>query len=284
MMRGLPASGKSTKAKEIVKAGGNHVRVNRDLIREMLHFNKYTGKNERVTMKAQAMLVRHLLGSGKNVVVDDCNMGDYHRERWATIAEESDAKFEIVEMNTTIQTCLDRELDRDKVGVSAITQMALQNSVYPAGEKFILCDIDGTIADIKHRLHFVNNEDGTPKKKKDWKGFFGTMDRDEIRQEVVDYLNERSDPDINLVFVTARPDDYRDVTEEWMEEQGLGGYPVIMRRSGDKRPDTEVKQEMYDKYFKHYDVVEVIDDRPSVIRMWRSNGLNVKDVGGGVEF
>ncbi len=58
-----------------------------------------------------------------------------------------------------------------------------------------------------------------------------------------------------------------------------------MRRSGDKRPDTEVKQQIYDTYFKDkYNIAYVIDDRPSVIQMWRSNGLEVIDVGEGVDF
>jgi len=32
------------------------------------------------------------------------------------------------------------------------------------------------------------------------------------------------------------------------------------------------------------DIVKVYDDRPSVIRMWREKGLEVEDVGAGVEF
>lgn len=57
-----------------------------------------------------------------------------------------------------------------------------------------------------------------------------------------------------------------------------------MRKAGDKRDDTIVKQEIYDAYFKGRNIVEVIDDRPSVIRMLQANGLNVRDVGNGEEF
>ena len=28
-------------------------------------------------------------------------------------------------------------------------------------KKYVVCDIDGTIANLEHRLHFVFNEDGT---------------------------------------------------------------------------------------------------------------------------
>ena len=58
-----------------------------------------------------------------------------------------------------------------------------------------------------------------------------------------------------------------------------------MRKSGDKRPDTDVKKEILDKYFKDkIKIFTVIDDRPSVIRMWKENKLDVIDVGDGIDF
>ena len=57
-----------------------------------------------------------------------------------------------------------------------------------------------------------------------------------------------------------------------------------MRASGDYRPDYIVKQEILDANFDKGDVELVIEDRPSVIRMWKSNGLKVEDVGAGQEF
>lgn len=40
----------------------------------------------------------------------------------------------------------------------------------------------------------------------------------------------------------------------------------------------------YDKYLTGLEILKVFDDRPSVIRMWRENGLLVEDVGNGEEF
>lgn len=57
-----------------------------------------------------------------------------------------------------------------------------------------------------------------------------------------------------------------------------------MRDAGDKREDTIVKSEIYDKYLKDLNIINIYDDRPSVIRMWRAKGLNVVDVGQGIEF
>ena len=47
--------------------------------------------------------------------------------------------------------------------------------------KIYVFDVDGTLMDINHRRHFVENE-----KKKDFKSFFAAMDQDTPRQEIFD--------------------------------------------------------------------------------------------------
>jgi hypothetical protein len=47
-----------------------------------------------------------------------------------------------------------------------------------------------------------------------------------------------------------------------------------MREDGDCRSDVEVKEEIYEKYLKGVvDIAFCIDDRQSVVDMWRSKGL-----------
>lgn len=282
-MSGLPASGKSTEAKAILKQGGNWVRLNRDLLRKMLHFDVWSPNNEGLTIDAIKRLARMYLTEGTSVVIDDTNLGDKHRQSWSGIAQECDAKFEVRTMDTGIDECIERDEKRENgVGKHVIVQMALQYGLYPKPEKpFVLCDIDGTIADCSHRLHFVNGDT------KDWKSFFEAMGDDGPRIEVIDELMEYKSKGHEIIFVTARPEDYRKMTEAWIERAFNGYTPhqtIIMRRSGDKRVDTEVKQDMLTHYFAKYSIAVVFDDRPSVIRMWRENGLEVIDVGKGIEF
>lgn len=283
MMKGLACSGKSTKAKEIVEQG-NWVRVNRDLIREMLHFNKFNGKNEGITVDVEKSMTIAFLMTGLNVVVDDCNLNPKNREMWSNVAKDSNAKFEVMEINTPWLECATRELKRQKIGVDVVTKMALQYGLYPQPKKgFVICDIDGTISDTTHRLHYVKDVE-----KKDWKGFFSEMSKDPMREDTFEKLTSFYNAGFEIIFVTARPEDYRKETEEWLKKHldcHIDWTALIMRNSGDGRPDTEVKQQIYDMYFKgKYEVNTVIDDRPSVIRMWRENGLHVIDVGEGKEF
>ena len=85
--------------------------------------------------------------------------------------------------------------------------------------------------------------------------------------------------------MSARPDTYRKETERWLQDHGLSHYTLLMRRGDDRRVDEQVKAEMFAQHFPDQSVVHsIIDDRPRVIRMWRERGLEVTDVGAGVEF
>ena len=63
VMQGFPASGKSTKAAEIIrkKEPNTIIRINRDLLREMMHFKEYSKLNEREVMNSEKILAQYYL-------------------------------------------------------------------------------------------------------------------------------------------------------------------------------------------------------------------------------
>ena len=271
---GLPASGKSTESEKKILADGNTVRINKDLLRTMLHFDKFTGRNEGLTRAAGRALAKFYLANGTNVITDDTNLNPSTKQSWVDLAKECEAKVEYLDMtHISVAECIERDANRaKKVGANVIYKMALQHLNYMKGDKVIICDLDGTLCDIEHRRHFVAQ---TPK---DWKGFFEGISEDTLREEVAEMVRSK-----NVLFVSARPENYRKETEDWLRKHGFINM-LIMREAGDKRPDTEVKSDIYDKYLKNLDIVEVIDDRPCVIKMWQEKGLKVTDVGNGIDF
>lgn len=300
IMRGLPASGKSTRAAEIVKASGNMVRVNKDLLREMLHFKKWTGINESITRAMARGIARECLTGGINVIIDDTNLNEGTLQSWKDLAKEMGLEAKVVNMETPLEECIKRDMERENsVGEHVIIGMALKSGLYPKPKHgVVLCDLDGTLADIDHRLHFVEPElakmhhpetlAGKAEFKKDWKGFFGAIKDDTIRTDVVDMLLKHEEAGREIFFVSARPEGCRRDTEAWLEA-ALKGYRIhkalFMRPEHDKREDSEVKQQMLNDCFPDRSwIVEVIDDRPRVIRMWKENGLKVIDVGKGIDF
>lgn len=287
IMQGLPASGKSTRAQEIIEKSGNTVRVNRDLLRKMLHFDKWTGYNESITIAMAQAIAKECLIAGVNVIIDDTNLNKGTLASWIDMAKRMEQKYEIEEMNTPWDVCVERDQKRENsVGRSVIVGMALKVGLYPKPEKgVILCDLDGTLADIDHRLHFVKVKEG---EQKDWKGFFAEIKNDTPRQNVVDMVMKHEGEGRKIFLVSARPEECRAETEAWLEKtfKGYRFYEALfMRPQNDKREDSEVKAKMLADLFPDISwIEEVIDDRPRVIRMWREKGLKVVDVGPGIEF
>ena len=278
MLRGLPASGKTTYALELVSQG--YGRVNRDEIRDMLE-EPWSPNLERRVVSIESSLISNWIRNGKDVVIDDCNLNPSNEDMWRELAQEEGAEFEVVPINTSIQECIWRDERREKkVGKHVIQNMALKYDKVNIANKVVICDIDGTIADIEHRRHHVN------KSPKDWKSFFAEMDKDTVRKDVLKMLKEASGEGKQIIFVSARPEDYIEVTDKWLQDavEQAFDYFLIMRKKSDTRDDAVVKREIFQQYLSDLNIDKVIDDRPKVIRMWRSLGLPVIDVGDGIEF
>lgn len=147
--------------------------------------------------------------------------------------------------------------------------------------KAVICDLDGTLCDVRHRRHLVEGQ------KKDFKAFHKALVHDTPFQDMLTKVIEFEKSGVQIVFVTGRPVTYMDETVEWLSKHfpKMFSFRLYLRPEKDNRPDTEVKAEIYDRCIKdELEVVKVYDDRPSVIRMWREKGLEVEDVGDGVEF
>jgi uncharacterized HAD superfamily protein len=143
--------------------------------------------------------------------------------------------------------------------------------------KDIIVDIDGTLADCSHRLHLIRRG------RKKWKKFFDSASLDKPRLDVLEQVRQLAQRH-RIHLVTGRPERYREQTLKWLDHYRVPFASLHMRENGDRRPDDLVKQEILDTHFNKDEIELVIDDRPSVLRMWQRNGLKVLDVGDGLEF
>ena len=273
VLRGLPGSGKTTFAKKMVTDQSEWFRVNKDDFRCMMNGDQpFSGKRERFINKAEKAVAEMLLSQGKNVIVDNTHLTEGHLERWRGIARDNGASFAVHEMNVSLNECLARNLQRtgtDYCPPSVIINMA-RSIDYPDAfaEREIICDIDGTVADIAHRLKYMRGE------KKDWKKANELMYDDAVRWDVVEQVREAmTEHDAKLIFVSARREEHREVTEKWLERTKLPYETLIMRHNNDYREDSVCKKEMLDKYFKKDRIVKIFDDRLRVLRMWEAEGL-----------
>lgn len=135
----------------------------------------------------------------------------------------------------------------------------------------VLVDIDGTLADVRHRLHHIKAPG-----RKDWKAFFEAMDRDTPVPEIVQWVREL-EKENHIVVLTGRPEEYRARTERWLKAQGVPFEKLVMRPRGDHRPDYVVKAEVL-RDIPQERIALVIEDREQVCAMWESRGIKVHRV------
>lgn len=142
-------------------------------------------------------------------------------------------------------------------------------------------DIDGTLANIEHRLDYVRS------KPKNWKAFDAGIPNDKVNFPVAQTFYSLRDAGHEMIFASGRSDRTRTETMKWLIDNDLWDQDakLYMRKEGDFRNDSIVKREMLneiiDFYGKKPDMV--FDDRPRVVKMWRDAGIFVFDVYQGTE-
>ncbi len=144
----------------------------------------------------------------------------------------------------------------------------------------VLVDIDGTLADCEHRRHFV--QDG----KRDWKSFLSPQMAalDTLNEPVAKVVRAMALAGYSIIYVSARPISLKVVTRAWLQKYNLWFEPKLlyMRKDKDSRADTIVKRELLKEIRKlGYQPVLSLDDRNSVVAMWRDEGITCLQVAEG---
>jgi phosphoglycolate phosphatase-like HAD superfamily hydrolase len=130
----------------------------------------------------------------------------------------------------------------------------------------VLVDVDGTLADVGHRLRHIQGAGP-----KNWKAFFEGIDSDPPIASTVAWVRSLAE-NHEIVIITGRPERYRRRTIAWLKKNAIPFSDVFMRTDGDHRPDYEVKKEALRRWSKQR-IKLVIEDRPPVCEMWLSQGI-----------
>jgi predicted kinase len=303
ILRGLPASGKSTFAKAWVEEDRKRrARVNRDLFRQMLDDGIYvSGVTEGRVIDAEHGAIQRLLKKGVSVIVDDTNLPRRTVRDLARIAAGLSNPGQLVKwsladhfLEVPLEVCIERDAKRlHSVGETVIRDMharyiangsvnelidpdslwggnnpSVRPYVAPVGGVLaILCDIDGTVAFRGTRNPFDESR----------------VNEDQPNWPVINLVRMVArDINAQIVFMSGRTEACFQTTHEWLLKY-FGPYNSLhMRPVGDTRKDSIVKAELFDTRVRDtYDVQYVFDDRNQVVEMWRSLGLTVLQVAEG---
>lgn len=284
MTKGLPASGKSTWAKEFVtKSGGRYKRINKDDLRVMLDNGKWSKNNESFILSVRDQMIIHALNNGISVIVDDTNFAPKHEKTLRDIAynfngmkPKTKVEVEIKDFtDVSVEECIKRDANRtNSVGAGVIRQMYNQylrpknNSpeLIVGVPKAIICDIDGTLALFG---------DNSP--------YDRDFNQDVVSKEVREIVNIYHSTGTKVIIVSGRKNKYLEVTEKWLKDNSVNYDEIFMPRAdNDMRKDYILKEEIYRNNIQgKYNVFFVLDDRSQVVRLWRDLGIKTLQVADG---
>lgn len=306
---GVSGSGKSSWATEFIKKNKNWVRVNRDDIRRNI-LGKLTpdyyssdkfNSTEKHINTIQDEQIRYWLHQGQNVIVDNTHLQmkyiNHYKKEFGHLAEVNLSIF-----NADPEECKKRVLQREGADISVNyidkqhqafintiellkkeESKAMNETLYYYDKpnrlrpKCIIVDIDGTVADCSRVRDVHNGND---------------LHLDEVIKPVKtllkrfkgNWLQRIFDP-VTIIYLSGREDKWKDKTVKWLKDNKLPfDDHIYMRKTGDFRKDSIVKEELYVNHVHHlYNTQFVIDDRISVCHTWNRIGLFVICVNQGLK-
>ncbi|MEB3193382.1 MAG: AAA family ATPase [Snowella sp.] len=269
--KGLPGSGKSTWAKKLIDDHpGQYKRINKDDLRAMLDNGKFSKQNEDFVLEIRNQILLMALQQGKHVIIDDTNLHPKHeakiRELVKGIATVSIQDF----THISVETCIKRDLNRfASVGEKVIRDMYKQ-FLAPKLETYsfkeglpnaVICDLDGTLCLLRNRNPYDASR----------------CDQDDLNPVVASLLVGKI-----VLLVSGREEKYREPTVKFLTKYHIQYHALWMRETGDRRKDSIIKKEIFDRHIRDvYNIEFVLDDRNQVVELWRSLGLTCLQVADG---
>jgi predicted kinase len=267
MTRGLPASGKSTWAKEFIKDKKDWVRLNNDDLTAMLYGVEFKQGGVDLLDKTRKHILEFLMAQNLNIIIDNTNLhlkqeiyyrevvGLYNAEHYG----EEHYEFSIKDFtNVPIGECLVRNrarshpvpdrviYDMHKAYLAVEAPALAQNSSAP---KAIVVDIDGTMALVTNRTPYEMSK----------------VYSDEPNTPIVNLVKTMANAGHTIFFISGRDECSRAETVRWLADKAgfpAGSYQLFLRPDEDQRPDTQYKKDVFAKYLKDKFYVDFwIEDR-----------------------
>lgn len=132
----------------------------------------------------------------------------------------------------------------------------------------VICDIDGTIADNSHRQHYLEG-------KRDWKSFFEGIENDKPILKILKKIEYLYQDGFQIIFVTGRPEEYRELTQKWLKKYLNVNFSLFMRKNNDRRDKVQIKKEIFEKNIKGLNIFLVFENDETLCNLWASFGLEV---------
>jgi len=135
----------------------------------------------------------------------------------------------------------------------------------------VIVDIDNTLALNKKRFKECTDENG----KIDWESVYEyeRVLSDTPNTPMIDLTKRYFKSGYKVVIFTGRPDSTKDVTEKWLEDNGVMYHELHMRTKDDHYIKADIlKKKMYNMFIDDM-VLCAYDDEQDIIDLWVNLGI-----------
>ena len=138
----------------------------------------------------------------------------------------------------------------------------------------VIFDLDGTLCDGSKREHILYDKSLFVTTKERWEMFYSEMDKDDPIVPNVRLLKLLGESYF-VIFLTARPEKYRELTLKWINKYiGKGIYSSLIMREDEEMGSVEFKENAYyDLEKEGYEPILILDDDLEVVKMFKEKGL-----------
>jgi predicted ABC-type ATPase len=318
--RGLPGSGKTSRAiatgadtvpyhtsinpvEQLQYRNTREILVGRDHIRKGLGIEGGVGtpNQENQVTQLQYRIISAALRAGKSVHVDDMNLKESYVTQLKKLADKNGVVVEIVDLrDMDVEVCIKHDLHRHAYGGHYVGEARIRE----LHRRYILKKSSGPKRangrrgmpeSYKPQPHIQHDDleqavlidlDGTVALKSPERGFYDYDDRvslDLPNKPVIYVVRGMIHRGWYPIFLSGRMDSCATATRMWIQKHVYcGEFDLYMRKTGDHRPDYEVKDELFTRYVQgHYNVTVAFDDRNQVVDLWRAKGITTMQVADG---
>jgi hypothetical protein len=161
------------------------------------------------------------------------------------------------------------------------------------GEKIVIFDLDGTLADDGHRNHYLHPpHSGTCAKvydangvcgcgsRRDWASYFAGAGDDSPKPQVIQVCRDLARWH-QIYILSGRCESTADVTRKWLRQQEVPYDKLKLRAIEDRTQDDVLKLQWVEDMGIKDRVICIFEDRQRVVDAWRAAGYTCFQVAPG---
>lgn len=252
VLRGLPGSGLTFRAKQIVENDQSFIRMSKKE-----DFSGFTIPIMKVSTSYISRFHKTLkdrMQNGDNIVIDDNNLDPLHHHYYSVLAQKYNYNIKFEFLETSLKDCIMRcrakksaqstkivDSDINIISLAkkynlCIEELNKTTAVQKDDKEYVVYDLDGVVANISDRIRLCTSPQGELILSKFNDPYMYRFDIP--NKDISDMMWEDMMAGYEVVILSARPDSHYSAVKQWLTTHTIPYNDLVL-----KNPDTQLTKE-----------------------------------------